>query len=182
MAGFKTDVQWPNQDQQRWSEGLQTFLSHAPNGGRYDGAIISKTQTIATGGTWKNILSCTVEEDPYNAITTDGVQAKFTVPYEWLDQTTGANDSIWVECGVHYNWVANATGRRAMDYVINGSTRYPMGYDPVASSLQVNANASMLPVKLQPNDDVQLQVYQNSGGNLDVTVYCWFRRVGHHVP
>ena len=67
-----------------------------------------------------------------------------------------------VTCG--WGWAANTSGIRVLRILHNGATRYyAQTINPGASALQMTVGG---PIRMAVNDYVQVEVYQNSGGDL----------------
>ena len=145
-------------------------------GGRFDGAVWSRQQSI-NDATFTTITTATVEDDPYNAVS----NAQFTVPYEWLSKSYEADDQVWVELNAHHEWAANSTNRREVDFVVNGSTVLAGDHMTGPAAFSNAAGFVSRVVTLQPGNTVDVRVYQNSGGGLQVDLLVWFRRAGVYV-
>lgn len=182
MAGFKTDVQWPNEDQQRWAEGLQSYLEHAPNGGRLDGAHATVSGFSHTAG-WKVPTTMTVQEDPWNALTCDATNSLFTVPEAWNAKTSGADDEFWIDVHILAEWdYTAASGQRATAGVKNGAAWYGINFcDATTAAIQTIVSGSRK-FKVKANDTIECQVWHNHGSAIDVNVQFTVQRLGHHVP
>jgi hypothetical protein len=88
---------------------------------------------------------------------------------------TGSNTSR-LTCktpGVYAIWAnvqfaANATGQRNAQIVLNGATAIGLALDPSATASQDSYLIVSTPYLLAANDYVEVHVFQNSGGNLNV--------------
>lgn len=68
------------------------------------------------------------------------------------------------------NFAANTSGRRALAFVVNGSTTYNVGGAHPVQTANSMAMSGVRAVVLTAGDYVELQVVQSSGGDLDVTL------------
>ncbi len=128
------------------------------------GARVYHDTTVGYGNaSWLSISFNSEHHDDGGLHSTVTDTHKLTIP------TAG-----WYVITGHIKWAANATGVRGIRIMNNAAT--------ILASLLVDAvqggvsgtNLSIgTAVKLSANDYLELQVYQNSGGTLNITAAQW---------
>jgi hypothetical protein len=128
----------------------------------FSGALAFKTGDQTISNTTSTILSFGSETNGYDTNsyhdnTTNN--SRMTIP-------SGKSGYFWVWCNV--TWAPNATGRRIVRFLKNGTISFIMEATP-------NATAGLEPTLIGgkafaavATDYFELEVYQSSGGNLDV--------------
>lgn len=113
---------------------------------------------------------------------TNGLFTALTFTVDDVDNVDGHNTSSnttryvaqyegWVMTGGGPNFVPNGTGGRGSRWAVNGVT--VAGSEimmPSVASLNLGLPARVMPVYLAAGDYLELQAWQNSGGNLDTAV------------
>ena len=127
-------------------------------GGTLDGARVSR-------GAQQTISNNTVTSLAFDTETYDNGSMHSTVTNN--SRLTAATTGYYIITG-GVSWTANAVGIRQLTVFLNGTTTIQSTYVTATAALGVDQNISTL-YKLTAGDYVELQVYQNSGGNLDVS-------------
>jgi len=124
--------------------------------------IYSPSGTVSIPNTTNTILAFDTETggydtDSYHDNTTNN--SRMTIP-------AGKSGYFWVWLNV--TWAPNATGRRICRILKNGSVGFILEATPTSAANQEPTIIGGKAFAVTAGDYFQLDVYQNSGGNLDV--------------
>lgn len=126
-------------------------------GGRVISALVERAapQTIATG------LGAIVE---FDTVIRDSISA-----YDLINDYYLINEAGDYQVSGSVRFTGNASGIRTVTAIVNGTDRYILDGIGTPGSSAVSMGGSIL-LPLEKGDQVQLECFQNSGGNLDLQI------------